>query len=180
MRAVVVYESVFGNTRAVAEAVADGLRGRIDEVLVVPVGRADDDALAATDLLVVGGPTHARGMSRRSTDQGAVDRATAGGTAARLQPPDAMPGLREWFAARRSVGPTMGAAFDTRRSGPVWLTGRAAPRIGRRLSRWGCVSVVEPVSFLVSGDDHLLPGESERARAWGTHVAKAAREFEPA
>lgn len=53
MRAVVVYESMFGNTRLVAEAIGRGL-GPPDDVAVVPVGRATPELVADADLVVVG------------------------------------------------------------------------------------------------------------------------------
>jgi flavodoxin len=54
MRALIVVESVFGNTRAVADAVAEGLATsmRVDVVDVGVPGTID----AGVDLLVVGGP----------------------------------------------------------------------------------------------------------------------------
>ena len=61
MRAVVVYESIYGNTRAVAEAIAAGLAEHAD-VVVFPVAEADAQALAGARLLVVGGPTHMHGL----------------------------------------------------------------------------------------------------------------------
>ena len=63
IRAVVVYESMYGNTRAVAEAIGEGLRGAWD-VTVVPVGRAGPEVLDGAALVVVGGPTHVHGMTR--------------------------------------------------------------------------------------------------------------------
>ena len=63
MRAVVVYESMYGNTRAVAEAIGEGMR-TIHDVVVVPVGKAGPDVLDGAQILVVGGPTHVHGMSR--------------------------------------------------------------------------------------------------------------------
>ena len=62
MRAVIVYESMYGNTRAVAETVAAELGGS-----AVSVADASADDLAGADLLVVGAPTHAWNMSRPST-----------------------------------------------------------------------------------------------------------------
>lgn len=56
MRAVVAYESIFGSTRAVAEAVGEGLRHRF-LVLVAEVSHAPA-ALVGVDLLVAGGPAH--------------------------------------------------------------------------------------------------------------------------
>ena len=74
MRAVVAYESMYGNTRRVADAIADGLRSTCS-VTVVPVSRLEREALDTVDLIVIGGPTHVRGMSRASTRKAAVEAA---------------------------------------------------------------------------------------------------------
>ena len=63
MRARVVYESMFGNTQAIAQAVADGLAESMS-VDLEEIGSAATDVAADVGLLVVGGPTHAFGMSR--------------------------------------------------------------------------------------------------------------------
>jgi flavodoxin len=57
VNALVVYESIYGNTRAVAEAIAEGLGGAV----VRSVHEAD--ASGPVELLVVGGPTHMHGMT---------------------------------------------------------------------------------------------------------------------
>ena len=77
MRAVIVYESMFGSTRKVAEAIAEGLAD-CAEVSVVPVTSADARILDGADLVVVGGPTHTHGMSRPGTPE---DGREAGGEA---------------------------------------------------------------------------------------------------
>ena len=73
MRAVVVYESMYGNTHVVASNIADGLRAAY-EVTLVPVAEASEDLVAEADLLIVGGPTHMHGLSssasRRIGDPG--------------------------------------------------------------------------------------------------------------
>jgi flavorubredoxin len=74
MNAVVVYESVYGNTRAVAEAIAEGLGG----AEVVPVSKADP--IPTADLLVVGGPTHMNGLASSRGRHVAVDAAKEDGT----------------------------------------------------------------------------------------------------
>ncbi len=66
MNAVVVYESMFGNTREIACAVAEGLGGH---TRVIPVEQLTDDALTACQLLIVGGPTH-RGQEARELKEG--------------------------------------------------------------------------------------------------------------
>lgn len=94
MRAVVVVETLFGNTRAVADAVAQGLAVRAD-VTVVDVADASREALEGADLVVVGGPTHAHGMSWPRTREAGVEQASTKG--AQVERPEGT-GLREWFA----------------------------------------------------------------------------------
>ena len=69
MRAVIIYESMFGNTHAIADAIAKGLEP-LDNVVVVPVVEAGRERLGDADLLVVGGPTHFHGMSRPAPASG--------------------------------------------------------------------------------------------------------------
>jgi hypothetical protein len=54
-----------------------------------------------------------------------------------------------------------GPAFDTRRQGYAFVTGKASRGIAAMLRQHGFQSVVEPMSFLVDRHDHLLPGEEE-------------------
>jgi hypothetical protein len=69
MRAVVVYEPMYGNTHPVADAIGAGLRTAFD-IRGVPVSLADPEVLADADLVVVGGPTHARWISRAGNPPG--------------------------------------------------------------------------------------------------------------
>ncbi|RZU54206.1 flavodoxin-like protein [Krasilnikovia cinnamomea] len=169
MHAVVVYESMYGNTHRVADAIGAGLDGayRVD---VVPVERADARLLADADLIVVGGPTHAHGISRAASRQAAVAQAGEPGSALTLDPDAEGPGLRDWFDALPSLH-ARAAAFDTRVDLPPLLTGRAAKGIGRRLRRHGLDMVTEPVSFLVTKENELVPEELDRARQWGRELA---------
>ena len=75
MSILVVYESMWGNTRAVADAIARGLG---PDTAVVEVTRAPADIPADVDLLVVGGPTHAFSMSRGTTRHDAAQRGAPG------------------------------------------------------------------------------------------------------
>ena len=169
MRALVVYESMFGSTHLIAEAIAEGLRTEAD----VQVSRVGDAPKMVDDveLLVVGGPTHAWGMSRPSTRKGAPLHIQRPDSTLALEPgADVGSGVREWLVTAE-LARIKAAAFDTRIEGPVVLTGRASKGIGRRLSRRGLTLVASPESFLVDKKSHLLPGELERARAWGARVA---------
>ena len=166
MNALVVYESMYGNTRRIAEAIARGLGGD-----AVHVAAADADAVAAADLLVVGGPTHIMGMSRPKTRE-AARLATAQDPALRLEPGATGPGLREWLATLDGAG-RAAAAFDTRLRMPGWI-GHASPRIARQLRRTGHRFLRPPVSFFVSKQTVLLDGELQRAEEWGSHLASTA------
>src|SRR5205809_585618 len=86
MKAVVVYESMYGNTHLIAEAVAEGLRDGADAVVVVPVGEASAQVLADADVVVVGGPTHVHGLSRENTRRAAIDAAQKEGSELELDP----------------------------------------------------------------------------------------------
>ncbi len=172
MRAVVVYESVYGNTHLIADAIGAGLRPAFDDVSVVAVADAGPAVLAGADLVVVGGPTHARGMSRPSTRRSAVEAAGRPGSGLKAEPGATGPGLREWFG---SLGryPVKAAAFDTKQR-PVMLTGRASKGVTRQLQAHGFEIVAAPESFLVDKRTQLEPQEAARAREWGTKLAAAA------
>jgi hypothetical protein len=171
MRAVVVYESMYGNTHLVADAIAKGLANRC-HVDVVPVDRADQQLLEDVDLMVVGGPTHVHGMSRSSTRQAAIADAHKPGSGLNLDPGAEGPGVRDWLDTLSTL-PTSAAAFDTRVDMPVVLTGRAAKAIARRLRHHGLTPIVEPESFLVTKQNQLEPGEADRAQQWGGLLADA-------
>ncbi|HET9077338.1 MAG TPA: flavodoxin domain-containing protein [Acidimicrobiales bacterium] len=170
MKAVIVYESMFGATRRIAQAVADGL-GQSGEVQVVRADQADGGLLDGADLLVVGAPTHAWSMPRAGTRKGAPGYSDKPGSGLTLEPgADQAPGVREWLASLGTVA-TPSAAFDTRIKGPALLTGRASRAIARGLHRRGAPLTVPPKSFLVDRGSHLLAGEEDKARAWGSRLA---------
>ena len=169
MRAVVVYESMYGNTHLVADAIGAGLETAFD-VWVVPVSQAAPAVLDGAALVVVGGPTHVHGMTRESTRKAAVEAADKPASPLKLEPDAAGPGLREWFA---SLGhyPVKAAAFDTRMHAPAALTGRASKGVARLLRAHGFDVIAEPESFVVTKRDRLEPHETTRAREWGTKLA---------
>jgi hypothetical protein len=178
MKAVVVYESMYGNTHLVADAIGAGLRERAaanDAIVVVPVGAATPQVLAGADLVVVGGPTHAHGMSRVTTRKAAVAAAEKPESPLEVDPDAEGPGLREWFDSLDGLGalPTQAAAFDTRMDAPPLLTGRASQGIARRLRNAGCHLVAVPESFLVTKGDHLADHEEQHARGWGADLVIA-------
>ena len=171
MKAVIVYESMYGNTRKIAEAIGEGL-GRTEDIVVVPAGHVFPEVLANADLVVAGGPTHAWGMSRPGTRTTAVTNAHKPGSGLVLEPDAAGPGLREWLSSVEHL-PGRAAAFDTRLQAPSAFTGRASTGIVRKLRQRGCQPVGKPQSFLVTKANQLVPGEESRARAWGEQLAAA-------
>jgi hypothetical protein len=173
MRALVVYESMYGNTHAVAVDIAAGLRAT-HEVTLVPVTRATHELVAAADLIVAGCPTHLYRMPTVASRRTATKAAHKQGSGLTLDPDADSPGLRAWLEGL-SAGNVLAAAFDTRLSGIPALTGRASRNISRLLKSRGCRPVVPPESFLVSKQNVLLKGEPERARSWGTLIGEAAR-----
>ena len=168
MRPVVVYESMFGATRVVAEAVASGF-AECDETTVVRASEVGGSVLYDADLAVVGGPTHVRSMSRPSTRKGAPGYAKKHDGDLALEPgADDVPGVREWLG-HLGQHTVFAAAFDTRVKGPAVITGRASKAINRGLASHGMSIVAPPESFLVDKNGSLLPGEMTRARCLGRH-----------
>lgn len=169
MKAVIVYESMFGNTEAFARVVAEALSDAGADVRVTDVRSASCDDLAGSALLVVGAPTHAFSMSRPTTRHDAVKQ---GADAARE-----VLGVREWLATLDGAFPSRedrpaAAVFDTRVEKVRRLPGSAARRAGRVLRAQGFRLVAEPVSFYV--DDTVgppSPGEVDRARGWTAELA---------
>jgi hypothetical protein len=169
MRALVVYESMYGNTRLVAEAIGEGLRP-VHDVAVVPVSAAVPEAIADAQILVVGGPTHAHGMSHRRTRQAAAEVAAKPGNSVVLEDGAAGPGVREWLNSLDHPN-VFAASFDTRAHAPAALTGRASKGINRELSRHGMHLIARPESFFVTKENRLEAGEEARARRWGEQLA---------
>ena len=165
MRAVVVYESLWGNTAAIAQAIARRLES-FGEVQMVSVLDADATTVDGVDLVVVGGPTHVHGMSRPSTRDSAAETATVAGSATG-------PGVREWLNDLPKAKGILAAAFDTRLDKPRWLVGAASGGISRSLRKRGYRMVVPGESFVVTdGEGPLKAGEIERADAWAEEIAR--------
>ena len=169
MRAVIVYESMFGNTRQIAEAIGEGLGGAPD-VQVLRSDLATDLTSRTIDLVVVGAPTHAWGLPRVNTRRGTREYVRKARGELTLEPgADALPGVREWLASLATLE-AFGAAFDTRFRAPAMFTGRASKVIGTELVKHGRTLVAAPERFLVDRQHHLIDGELARARAWGEHL----------
>jgi hypothetical protein len=166
MRALVVFETLFGNTAAIGETVAATLRARGMDAEALAVTHADPAATADVDLLVVGGPTHAHGMSHLATRKaGATDEKND------YAEPTVDPGLREWLAEIPPGRARTAAAFDTRFDKPAWISGSAARGIAKRLLARGFRLATDAESFFVSSENLLKAGETARAEGWAAKLA---------
>ncbi len=153
MKALVVYDSVFGNTEQVAQAMGAALGA---DVAVVRVGEVAPERLAGLDALLVGSPTRAFSPT---------------------------PAIKNWLKslAPNSLRGIKVAAFDTRialsdvnsRILPVFvkLFGYAAEPIGARLVKKGGTQAMPPEGFFVKGTEGpLKDGELERAADWAKQI----------
>jgi flavorubredoxin len=148
MESLVVYDSQFGNTKTVAYAIADGLRSH-GAVRIFGLDKLLPDDLGTVDLLMVGGPTQAHGISARMRQFLDVLE-TASGTR------------------------TVAVAFDTRLRMPELVSGSAAKAIARRLSRRGVRIFAAPESFFVTRQGpELEQGEIDRATAWARRLVNS-------
>lgn len=165
MTTLVVHESMFGNTRSVAQAIAAAVPG---PVVTVDVVDAPDPLPSHVDLLIVGGPTHAFSMSRSSTRHDAVTQGA--------EPEDEARGIREWLTGLTPTPHVAVATFDTRVAKVRRLPGSAARSASRVVSKRRIGRVIAVESFYVDGvDGPLLEGELERAGDWARSLVPADR-----
>ncbi len=157
MKALVVYDSVFGNTERVAQALGRAMG--LEDTGVLRAGSVAAEQLAGVELLIVGSPT--RGF----------------------RPTPATTAFLKGIAAGGLKG-TKVAAFDTRISVQdagsgflrfmVRLFGYAAQPIANRLVRKGGELVAAPEGFIVVGSEGpLKEGELARAAEWARQILKA-------
>ncbi len=169
MQSVIIYESMWGHTAAIARAVAGQLE-QYGPVKLVSVLDATPSTLDGADLLVVGGPTHVHGMSRPSTRASTAETEAIPGAATG-------PGVREWLDTIPHVKGRWATAFDTRIDKPRWLVGAASGGIGRALRKHGYRMVVPAESFVVTDSEGpLKAGEIQRAAAWADVVGRRVAE----
>lgn len=163
MKAVVVYESLWGNTKAVARAVAEGIGPGTP---CLTTDEAPPETVADADLVVAGAPVLAFGLGgEKVRSMIARDEARA------PTPPDlSHPSLRSWLE-RLPHGTGRSAAFETR----IWWSPRGASSdIEDRFSRAGYQPIAKARKFVVTDKyGPLREGEIERAREWGRELAAA-------
>jgi flavodoxin len=165
-RALVVYESMYGNTARIADAICTGLRENIPAEMV-PAYRAPTEVPGDVRLLVVGGPTHAFSMSRLSTRQEAFKQGDL------VTPIDV--GIREWLAALEPAGRAdapLAATFDTRIAKVRRLPGSAARSAAKVLRRMGFRLLSTDSFFVNETTGPIRDVEIERAQRWGEELGR--------
>jgi flavodoxin len=140
MKTLVVYDSLHGNTKIIAQAIGEAIPG---EVEVQHVDEANAAGLGAYDLLVVGAPTHG------------------------ARPSDDVRAFLDEIQAGALVGVNV-AGFDTRLTNKLILIfGTAAPKIAKALQTKGGTLAGPPGGFFVTGGEGpLKEGEVARAGRW--------------
>lgn len=172
MSSLVVYESLWGNTAAIAHAIAEGIGA---DAKVAHTGEVDPSEASTVDLLVVGAPVHAFGLPTVETKASVATRRLAPGD---LAPELDQPPVRDWLAGVPS-GTGIAAAFDTRVRGPFGKGG--ASKIERLLTEKGFRVAHVAQGFIIANEKNpkgpgtmVRPGELDRAREWGRTLAKLA------
>jgi flavodoxin I len=149
MKALIVYDSVYGNTEKIAKAIADGIAAS-GEAKAVRAGEASASELASVDLLVVGSPVH--GGRPTPAVQDFLNKMT-----------------------QQSLKDIKVTAFDTRATSKfAKIFGNAAGRIAGQLTKKGGLLIVPAEGFFVTGTKGpLKEGELERAAAWGRRILES-------
>lgn len=145
MDTIIIYDSIFGNTHEIAQAIAKVIE-QSGSVRLIKADQVKGADLEGADLVIAGFPTHRHGIPE--TARAMLENLPSG----------ALRGVRM-------------AAFDTRYRKPKWLTGSAAGVLSRKLRKFGGRRVVRPESFFV--DDREGPlgeGELERAKLWAESI----------
>ena len=154
MKALIVYDSVYGNTQKIAKAIGNAISC---ETKVLRAGEAEFSALGKFDILIAGSPTHAG------------------------RPTRAMKEFLEKIPAN-ALENTSAASFDTRASmqgqgafvrGIINFFGYASPNIAKTLQKKGANLIAAPEGFTVKGKEGPLEnGELERAAEWAGKLCK--------
>lgn len=162
MKAIVVYESLWGNTAAVARAIAEGIGPGAQ---ALSTAEATAEVVAGADLIVAGSPVLAFKMPTEQIRDSLRSTPVDAPAPANLSHPS----MRSWLESL-PVGNARSAAFETRVRGPF---GHATPEITKALAKVGYLSTTRPLSIIVKGKyGPLKEGELERARAWGAELGK--------
>jgi flavodoxin len=150
MNTLVIYDSKFGNTKRIAQIVANNLR-EFGQAREIHVSKMQPDQIREVDLVVFGCPTQGWGPSK--------DMHVFIGKI----PAKNLKGMKA-------------ACFDTRFYKPTWMVGCAAGKMAKSLAKTGVEPVAPPESFFVKAQEGPLEnGEQDRAAAWASSLGEKCR-----
>jgi flavorubredoxin len=148
MKALLIYDSIFGNTENVAKALSSGMREKGIEVDCVRANAVEIGTLSNYDMIVIGGPTHKVGLS------------------------ETMKTLTKQLK-KADVKNKLAFAFDTRYN--KRFAGSAANRIEQRMKQYGMKVVMSHQSAIVVGrEGPLEDGTGEKFKQIGAELARLA------
>ena len=155
MNALVLYDSQYGDTERIAQAIA-GKLAEVGEVRAVRLDPRQPVELQGVDAFIVGCPT-----------QG-------------WRPTPAIQFFLEEVSSEE-LGSVAGACFDTRFRLPRFVTGSASKVMAEKLREKGTSLLVAPESFFVKGTEGpLRDGELERASTWARQIVDEVEALRPA
>jgi len=155
MNALVLYDSQYGDTERIAQAIADTL-GEFGEARTVRLDPSQPVGLQGVDVFIVGCPT-----------QG-------------WRPTQAVQSFLEEVSSEELGGMAV-ACFDTRFRLPRFMSGSAAKVMARKLREKAVSLLVEPESFFVEGTEGpLREGELQRAATWARQIVDEVEASRPA
>ena len=146
-RAIIVYHTEFGNTEKIAKAMAEGIRTQGVDVDCLKTNEANASKIGEYDLLALGGPTHAFGISKPVKDF-----------------------LKQ--LENTNLSGKKAFAFDTKMKSR--LAGSAAKGIEKKLQKLGMTIVTPHASAIVKGrEGPLEEGTEEAFKQVGVSLAKS-------
>lgn len=145
MNVIILYDTKFGNTEAIAKAIGEGMKEvGFDDVLVQNGGKTTHNELLESDIWIFGCPTH-RGKTSSHFKR-----------------------LLKWMS-KDTIPDTYGFAFETRLEESE---GGAARIIQEVMEGAGIEIINEPESFIVLGKEGpIADGEERRAMTLGRKIA---------
>jgi flavodoxin len=150
----IVYFSKFGNTKIVAEKIAQTVTEMLGSAVSIRLISSDElvvSDLSDTDLVIMGAPTHNMNL------------------------PKSVRPIIEGLPRKSLMGIPF-AAFDTSYKMSWWLNYfTAAKRLARKLRKLGGKRLVPPETFhVIEREGPLYRGELERAENWTKSILGAA------
>ncbi len=152
MKTLIIYDSLYGNTQKIAEAIGQSIGG---ETTILSVKQFDSSKPLNFNLLIVGSPTHA---GRPTVPIQLFVKNLPLGSLKNIA-------IAAFGTGSSATGESLFIKFI------MWLFGYAAKHIQKGLKLKGGMVLTDPVDFLVKGKEGpIIEGEIERAKKWGSEI----------